>query len=576
MDDVKYDIVIVGGSLGGVAAALRAGAMGSSVCLLEATTWLGGQFTAQGVNKPDENQYIETVGSTAAYRDFRHAVRAYYRANYKLSPGGSGQPSFNPGGSYPGFATEPLLGHKILLQQLEADANVHVRLQLQVTQAETSGDAVTALIATDASGNTTRFTASMFLDATDLGDLLPVAGVEFTLGAESQAQTGEALAPAAANPAWIQPITVPIALERRPTGENHTIARPANYAQLKAQQNYSIVDGYINSMFNPGSDLWSYRRYIAAANFADPAFPNDLSMLNMAANDLQQETLPTGSAAGDAAVVEAARQVTLGYLYWLQTECPRNDGSGNTGFPELMPRPDAFGTSDGTAAQPYVRESRRINALALVKQQDIDADSNPGPRAAFWNDSCGIGYYGGMDVHALASVGMPECFASIKPFQIPVSALIPARVTNVLAACKNLGVSHLANGAYRLHPCEWNIGESAGALAAFALQQGVNPRDVPASDNLLRSYQQTLLDAGVPLYWWSDVDPASSQWAAIQMLGARGLASGEGDLAFHPGDPLTDDAKAALATNLGQNIDWPSSSDMTRGAAALWLVGQLA
>jgi hypothetical protein len=127
-----------------------------------------------------------------------------------------------------------------------------------------------------------------------------------------------------------------------------------------------------------------------------------------------------------------------------------------------------------------------------------------------------------------------------------------------------------------LHPCEWNIGESAGALAAFALQQGVNPRDVPASDSLLRSYQQTLLDAGVPLYWWSDVDPASSQWAAIQMLGARGLASGEGDLAFHPGDPLTDDAKAALASNLGQDIDWPSSSDMTRGAAALWLVGQLA
>ena len=72
-------MVVVGASLGGAAAALRAAAMGASVCLLEATAWVGGQFTAQGVTKPDENRYVETVGSTASYRDFRHLVRLYYR-----------------------------------------------------------------------------------------------------------------------------------------------------------------------------------------------------------------------------------------------------------------------------------------------------------------------------------------------------------------------------------------------------------------------------------------------------------------------------------------------------------------
>jgi hypothetical protein len=48
------------------------------------------------------------------------------------------------------------------------------------------------------------------------------------------------------------------------------------------------------------------------------------------------------------------------------------------------------------------------------------------------------------------------------PFQIPLGALIPVRVENLLPACKNLGVTHITNGCYRLHPVEWNIGEAAG------------------------------------------------------------------------------------------------------------------
>ena len=101
--DAAYDVIVVGGSLGGVAAALRAGAMGVSVCLLEATNWVGGQFTAQGVTKPDENQYVDTVGSTASYREFRHLVREYYRGNYRLSAAAQQQPLLNPRRRLPGL-----------------------------------------------------------------------------------------------------------------------------------------------------------------------------------------------------------------------------------------------------------------------------------------------------------------------------------------------------------------------------------------------------------------------------------------------------------------------------------------
>jgi hypothetical protein len=87
------------------------------------------------------------------------------------------------------------------------------------------------------------------------------------------------------------------------------------------------------------------------------------------------------------------------------------------------------------------------------------------------------------------------------PFQIPLGALLPVRVDNLLPACKNLGVTHITNGCYRLHPVEWNIGEASGALAAFCLQRGVKPRQVRADATLLKDFQQLLLKQGVELEW---------------------------------------------------------------------------
>src|SRR3712207_8972640 len=48
------------------------------------------------------------------------------------------------------------------------------------------------------------------------------------------------------------------------------------------------------------------------------------------------------------------------------------------------------------------------------------------------------------------------------PFQVPLGAMIPVRVNNLIAGCKNIGTTHVTNGCYRLHPVEWTIGEAAG------------------------------------------------------------------------------------------------------------------
>ena len=70
-----------------------------------------------------------------------------------------------------------------------------------------------------------------------------------------------------------------------------------------------------------------------------------------------------------------------------------------------------------------------------------------------------------------------------------------------MAACKNLGVTHITNGCYRLHPVEWNIGEAAGALAAFCVRRKVVPRQVRKDGKLLAAFQQQLRGDGVELEW---------------------------------------------------------------------------
>jgi hypothetical protein len=101
--------------------------------------------------------------------------------------------------------------------------------------------------------------------------------------------------------------------------------------------------------------------------------------------------------------------------------------------------------------------------------------------------------------------------------EIPLRALIPIRVKNLMPACKNIGTTHLTNGAYRLLPAEWNVGEGAGALVAFAIANNIFPREVSGSQKMLRTFQKQLLARGVPLFWWTDVHFGDPWFTAAQL-----------------------------------------------------------
>ena len=116
-----------------------------------------------------------------------------------------------------------------------------------------------------------------------------------------------------------------------------------------------------------------------------------------------------------------------------------------------------------------------------------------------FRDSVGIGSYA-VDLHP-SSGGDNYIDFDARPFQIPLGALLPQRVENLLPACKNIGTTHLTSGCYRLHPVEWNIGEAVGELIAYCTETKDSPRGVRQNAQRLAAFQARLSAAGIPLAW---------------------------------------------------------------------------
>ncbi len=514
------DIAIIGGSTGGVAAALAAVKSGKRVVMTEEADWIGGQLTSQAV-PPDEHPWIEQFGSTASYREFRNRVRAYYQRNFALTASVRASLAFNPGNSIVSAIThEPRAAAAVLRDMLAPyvhSGRLTILQRVKLVSAETDGDrirAVTVRVLGDAAGATMVITADYFLDATDEGELLPAASVEYVTGAESIAQTGEPNALAGApNPMEMQAITWCYAIDHI-EGEDHTIARPEQYdfwrgyrADFWPDQQLSwtglvphTLEPNHYSFFPDGKSfsLWKYRRLIDRSQFADDAFDSDITAVNWPQNDYWLGPIIDVSAEERARHLEGARQLSLSLLYWMQTEAPRPDGKA--GYPGLRLRGDVVGTIDGLAQMPYIRESRRIKAAFTVLEQHLSPECRPGAdRGERYADSVGIGCYR-IDLHPSTALRTYVDVSSL-PFHIPLGSLIPERVDNLLAACKNIGTTHITNGCYRLHPVEWNIGEAAGYAAAYCIEHGLTPRDLRGDEAQLAAFQKRLVAEGIEIDW---------------------------------------------------------------------------
>ena len=485
------EILIAGGGTGGVAAALAAARNGRSVVLLEETDWLGGQMTSQGVSALDEHEHIESFGGTRSYYELRSAIRQHYGQS-------------NPGNCWvTRLAFEPRVAVGVIERMLQPHVDsgrLTILRRTKAVAATAESDRVSEIVAMDLDdGRRIRIRPELVIDATELGDLLPLCGAEHVLGAETVAQTGEPQAqPKEPKLHCVQSFTYTFACERRPGGEHHVIPKPEKYEHYRDAQPYSLkIEVHGGEIYGEESGwlqyslyeqlagtkggLWTYRRLVEKRN---------LTMFNWPGTDYRDRSLLDCPALDAARALQDAKRVSLGFLYWLQTE---------QAAPELLLRTDVMDTADGLSKHPYIRESRRIRARTTIVEQEVSAHYQKGPRAAQFPDSVGVGWYP-IDIHRS---GPDDVGASCRTrlFQIPLGALVPLRTENLLAGAKNIGTTHITNGCYRLHPVEWNIGEAAGALAAFALEQRLRPAAVREDEAALHRFQRRLREEGLPLAW---------------------------------------------------------------------------
>ena len=347
--------------------------------------------------------------------------------------------------------------------------------------------------------------ASVFIDATDAGDLLMLSGMPYRIGKEARHEFDEPDAPLHADPQDQQPVTWVMALRKSPH-PGPLSKEPAAYHWWRDRQ----VPGHAHALFSPqlpghkpGSshslplwsdddsdalDWWRYRRIVSARQWQDGRA--DVSLVNWAQNDYAVDPLIDGPRR--RADVEAkARELTLCLLHWLHTEAPR-PGAG-FGFPEWQPAPDILGTGDGLAARPYLRESRRMVTMQTLTQRELQHLAHDA------QNSVTVGWYP-LDIHPTCRSGH-GVNAAVEPFTIPLGSFVSAHIGNLLPGSKNLGVTHLANACTRVHPVEWSIGEVAGVLATHLLQHRVELQDLLEKSPLRQALMRRLDEAGVLRTW---------------------------------------------------------------------------
>ncbi len=613
-------LLVVGGSTAAYAASLAALSQGCEVCLVQPTALVGGQYTAQALPATDDPPQVapppaagpagpgrlaegEAFGFSRSQRRFRDRQR-------QLQPL-AGEVCRNPGGSWvshfsvtPATALaallEPLLPHleRGTLRLVAHAEPVDVELR---PAAPGQGDPlrrVTAVRFRDARRQVQfRVEADLVVEATDLGDLLELAGIESRLGQEARADTGEAALPEEARPRCQQAFTFGIVVEHAvPTAGQWVPAPPGHGTEpwLRRDEYPHVFwvrrgERWRSCPFFAPEGMFRYRR-LARSLPDERVRLGDVSVLNWGVSPLGRDGHPPqpgclgcgnddlhgnlvgGSREERRLHLERARDRARSYLHFLQ---------GEAGL-ALVPRGDLTWTADGVALDPYVREARRGVAVTTVRHEDVARPFFAGrARARSFDDSVGIGAYLYLDFHPNGEPGHvdlgPEGRASL-PFTIPLGALIPIHTEGLLLSAKSIGTTHITNAAYRMHPVEWAIGEAGGLLAAFCRREGVEPRQVRARQLLLRRFQSELLRRGIPLVWIDDLGHDDPDFEAIQMLVLCGIVAvpDPADLHVLPeGGVSRAEAGAALGRLLERTPPEPAAASPGGAPISRWELARL-
>ena len=261
--------------------------------------------------------------------------------------------------------------------------------------------------------------------------------------------------------------------------------------------------------------------------------------------------------------LRGGEEQALGFFYWFHSGTSDAKLSTKKQYPNLrylQGLDSPMGTAHGLSKYPYMREARRIigrpsygyangfvmdevtvtrkdfseeyyrnleaqtfrnlaTAIAGLRTIDVIRDRispeavKTRGRSHIYPDSVGIGNYP-LDFHPCMVESPPEKPGNQErpgerqgagetfPFQIPLRAMIPQKLDNLIVSGKSIAMSHIAASAYRVQSIEWSAGSAAGAIADFALETGVMPfqlvENMPRANPNLEKLQQRLNANGNP------------------------------------------------------------------------------
>ncbi|HEY9736100.1 MAG TPA: FAD-dependent oxidoreductase, partial [Trichocoleus sp.] len=523
---------------------------------------VGGQFTAQALPASDDGDLLrekaglynvdgEKFAISKAQREFRERQR-------ELQPV-AGRKEFNPGGGWVSpFATTPVVASTAMNEAIAPYlANDKLRLipysePVEVLFESGAGGRrrVKGVVFKDNQrGVQFTVTAKVTIEATDLGDLLEVGGIESRVGQEARHETGEAILPEDARPQCQQSITFDVLVEHTPPGKGIPVGAPAGYGKdpwLNFHEftgRFFTKDGQGNWQkwdFLSDFGIFRYRRVLRSHLHEKKVGHGDVSVINWGTsqepdryccgNDYRPGYLVGVSREDRQMHIKRARDRAQAYIHFLQTH----------GVPDLKPRGDLTWTKDGIALEPYIREARRGIALTTIRHEDVAETFFPNQaRARSFEDSVGVGQYHYMDLHGNDQKGhvSPRGKDVVAlPFSLPLKSLVPINTDGLVLSAKSLGTTHITNAAYRMHPMEWAIGEASGCLAVMAAWAGVEPREIATQEAQVRRVQGFLTRNGVPIFWFDDVPHDDRDFEAIHVLAAAGIIRSENvnDLHFKP------------------------------------------
>lgn len=485
MEEISADVLVVGGGTGGTAAAIQAARRGAKTVLVSEFSWLGGMLTSAGVVAPDGNELA--AFQTGLWGSFLRSLQ-------QRQPQGLNHAwvSF--------FTYEPRVGAALFAEWAQLPNLRWIVGQVPLA-VEKQGDCITGVRCRDY-----LIRAQITLDGTELGDLLALAEVAHRWGWEERSQWQEPSAP-----------EHPSALTQQ-----YPVQAPTWVVILRDFETESAPLIAAPPLESPAQFIDTWKGYGAEAFLNYGRLPRNRFMLNwpQQGNDygVGLDRLVQSSANRQEFLQEAYNH-SQRFARFLQDQLGCRYGLADQMFP-----PSELG-GGAYALHPYYRESRRLQGLVTVKEQDILPQSG-GQVAALPVNSQGqveaiaMGNYA--NDHHYPGYEFPLQPKSVRwggrwtgtPFALPYRCLVPIATDGLLVCEKNISVSHIANGATRLQPVVLGIGQAAGMAAALCVEQGCQPRDLP-----VRSLQEALLQDPeapamlVPLF---NLPPEHPDWLSQQ------------------------------------------------------------